>query len=72
MSFAMFAALCILGLDLMIYVLFRLVYGDKRAKVARELTDRKKRAKSRTEASATAGGTLRIRRCSCGSVLHSA
>jgi hypothetical protein len=37
MSLTVFLALCILGLDFMIYVLFKLTYGDRRSVVARRV-----------------------------------
>ncbi len=37
MSLTVLMALCILGLDLLIYLLFRRVYGDKRIALARQL-----------------------------------
>jgi hypothetical protein len=37
MSFTVFMALCILGLDLLMYVLFHRIYGDKRGAVARQV-----------------------------------
>jgi hypothetical protein len=35
MSLTVFMALCILGLDLLVYVFFQRIYGDKRSAVAR-------------------------------------
>ena len=37
MSLTVFMALCILGLDLLIYVFFHRIYGDKRSAVARQV-----------------------------------
>ena len=37
MSLTVSLALCILGLDLLIYVLFHRIYGDKRIAVARQV-----------------------------------
>jgi hypothetical protein len=37
MSTTVFLALCILGLDVMIYAFFRWIYGDKRSALARQL-----------------------------------
>jgi hypothetical protein len=37
MSLTVFIALCILGLDLLVYVLFQRIYGDKRSAVARQV-----------------------------------
>jgi hypothetical protein len=38
MSLTVFVALCILGLDLLIYVFFHRIYGDKRSAIARQVT----------------------------------
>ena len=45
MSLTVFLALCILGLDCMIYVFFQWTYGDKRNALARELAAHKKALK---------------------------
>jgi len=37
MSFTVFLALCVLGLDFMVYALFQWTYGDKRKALARQL-----------------------------------
>jgi len=37
MGLTVFLAFCILGLDFMIYVLFKLTYGDKRSVIARRV-----------------------------------
>jgi hypothetical protein len=37
MGLTVFFALCILGLDFMIYVLFKLLYGDRRSVIARRV-----------------------------------
>ena len=37
MSLTLFIALCILGLDLLVYVFFQRIYGDKRSAVARQV-----------------------------------
>jgi hypothetical protein len=37
MSLTVFMALCILGLDFVIYVVFHRIYGDKRSAVARQV-----------------------------------
>ena len=37
MSLTVFIALCILGLDLLVYVFFQRIYGDKRNAVARQV-----------------------------------
>jgi hypothetical protein len=37
MSLTVFIVLCILGLDLLVYVLFQRIYGDKRSAVARQV-----------------------------------
>jgi len=41
MSLTVFLALCILGLDFMIYELFQWTYGDKRSALARQLAAHK-------------------------------
>jgi hypothetical protein len=43
MSLTVFLAFCILGLDFMIYSFFRWIYGDKRAKVQRQLPARRRK-----------------------------
>jgi hypothetical protein len=48
MSVTVFLALCILGLDFMLYVLFQWTYGDKRAALARKLAAHKKALKEQT------------------------
>jgi len=42
MPFSIFVALSILGLDFMIYVLFKLTYGDRRGAIAREVAAQRK------------------------------
>jgi hypothetical protein len=37
MSFSIFLGLCILGLDFLIYVLFKWTFGDKRRAIARQV-----------------------------------
>jgi hypothetical protein len=37
MSLTLFLALCILGLDFVIYAFFQWMYGDKRSALARQL-----------------------------------
>ena len=37
MSFYVFIAVCVLGLDFLLYVLFQWMYGDKRREIARKL-----------------------------------
>lgn len=37
MSITVFLAVCVLGLDFMIYVLFQWTYGDKRRAIARQV-----------------------------------
>jgi len=37
MSLTVFLALCVLGVDFMIYTLFQWTYGDKRSALARQL-----------------------------------
>lgn len=54
MSLTIFLALCILGLDFMIYVLFKLLYGDRRSVIARRV------AKQRKAAQAAAAGLIFI------------
>ncbi len=39
-------ALCILGLDFMIYVLVKLLYGDRRSLIARRVAQERKAAKA--------------------------
>jgi hypothetical protein len=39
MSLTVFLALCILGLDFIIYAFFQWIYGDKRRALARQLLD---------------------------------
>jgi len=54
MSLTVFLAFCILGLDFMIYVLFKLVYGDRRSVIARRVAAQRKAAEAeaaRAEAS---------------------
>jgi hypothetical protein len=46
MSLNVFLALCILGLDFMIYVLFKLIYGDRRSLIARRVAEQRKAAKA--------------------------
>jgi hypothetical protein len=53
MSITMFLALCILGCDFMLYVLFQWIYGEKHRNRARRLATR--RQKSRT----LSGGAVR-------------
>jgi hypothetical protein len=42
MPFSIFVALSILGLDFMIYVLFKLLYGDRRSAIARQVAEQRK------------------------------
>jgi hypothetical protein len=44
MGLTVFFALCILGLDFMIYVLFKLTYGEKRSVIARRVAEQRKAA----------------------------
>jgi hypothetical protein len=44
MSLTVFLALCILGLDFMIYVLFKLLFGDRRSAIARRVAKQRKAA----------------------------
>lgn len=48
MSFAVFLALCVLGLDFMIYALFQWTYGDKRRAIARQLAAHKNALKEQS------------------------
>jgi hypothetical protein len=48
MSLTVFLALCILGLDFMIYALFQWTYGDKRRALARQLAAHKNALKERS------------------------
>jgi len=52
MSLTIFLALCILGLDFMIYVLFKLLYGDRSSIIARRV------AAQRNAAQAEAAGLI--------------
>ncbi|HXY01623.1 MAG TPA: hypothetical protein VEI54_11935 [Candidatus Limnocylindrales bacterium] len=45
MSLTLFAALCILGVDFLIYVLFQWTYGDKRRALARKIAAERKALK---------------------------
>jgi hypothetical protein len=46
MSLTVFLALCILGLDFMIYVLFKLLYGDRRSVIARRVAAQREAARA--------------------------
>jgi hypothetical protein len=46
MPFSIFVAISILGLDFMIYVLFKLLYGDRRSAIARRVAEQRKAAKA--------------------------
>lgn len=46
MSLTVFLALCILGLDFMIFVLFKLTYGDRRSVVARRVAAQRAAARA--------------------------
>ena len=49
MTFTVFLALCVLGLDFMIYALFQWTYGDKRrSTLARQLVAQKKTLKEQS------------------------
>jgi len=48
MSVTVFLALCILGLDFMLYALFQWTYGDKRAALARQLAAHKNALREQT------------------------
>jgi hypothetical protein len=46
MPFSIFVAISILGLDFMIYVLFKLLYGDRRSAIAHRVAELRKAAKA--------------------------
>jgi hypothetical protein len=46
MSLTVFLALCILGLDFMIYALFKLTYGDRRSVIARRVAETRNAARA--------------------------
>jgi hypothetical protein len=46
MSLTIFLALCILSLDFMIYVLFKLLYGDRRSAITRRVAAQRKAAQA--------------------------
>jgi hypothetical protein len=46
MSLTVFLALCVLGLDFMIYVLFKLLYGDRRSVIARRVAAQREAARA--------------------------
>jgi hypothetical protein len=46
MSLTVFLALCILGLDFMIYVLFKLLYGDRRSLIVRRVAAQREAARA--------------------------
>lgn len=46
MSLTVFLALCILGLDFMIYFLFKLLYGDRRSLIARRVAAQREAARA--------------------------
>jgi hypothetical protein len=48
MSLTVFLALCVLGLDFMIYVLFQWIYGEKRRGFARQIAAREKARKNQS------------------------
>jgi hypothetical protein len=48
MSLTVLVALCVLGLDFMIYALFQWTYGDKRSAVARQLAAHKNAPKEQS------------------------
>jgi hypothetical protein len=48
MSLTVFLALCILGIDFMIYAFFQWTYGDKRRAQSRQLAARKNAYKTQT------------------------
>jgi hypothetical protein len=49
MSTTVFLALCILGLDFMIYAFFRWTFGEKRDVIARQLAARKNALKEQSQ-----------------------
>lgn len=46
MGLTVFFALCILGLDFMIYVLFKFLYGDRRSVIARRVAAQREAARA--------------------------
>jgi hypothetical protein len=46
MGLTVFFAFCILGLDFMIYVLFKLLYGDRRSVIARRVAAQREAARA--------------------------
>jgi len=46
MSLTIFLALCILGLDFMIYFLFKLFFGDRRSLIARRVAAHREAARA--------------------------
>ena len=46
MSLTIFLALCILGMDFMIYALFKLLYADRRSLIARRVAAQRKTARA--------------------------
>jgi hypothetical protein len=46
MSLTVFLAFCVLGLDFMIYVLFKLLYGDRRSVIARRVAAQREAARA--------------------------
>jgi hypothetical protein len=48
MSLTVFLALCVLGLDFMIYALFQWTYGDNRSALARQLAAHKNALKEQS------------------------
>jgi hypothetical protein len=59
MSLTIFLALCILGLDFMIYFLFKLFFGDRRSLIARRVAAQRKAAQAEA-ARAEASGLIFI------------
>jgi len=73
MSLTIFLALCILGLDFMIYVLFKLFYGDRRSLIARRVAEQRKSAPPSSEPRQSAGSRTpsgRSRRPFASSAFH--
>jgi hypothetical protein len=49
MSLTIFLALCILGIDFMIYALFQWIYGEKRRAFARQIAARNRARKDQSD-----------------------
>ena len=48
MALTVFFALCIIGIDFMIYAFFQWIYGDKRSAISRQLAVRKNALKEQS------------------------